>query len=387
METGITQNQQATQATALTLAKINEARVFLAEVKEIPNCRKLLAMAKGFVIAARNEYKAAKTIKESKDDKEAALDTAINAGELRLLAEARLGELLKEQIRHDGGRPLKNTDNDVSVFLKAYGITQKDSSRAQGLADHQDLIPEVIEKAKRVGDIPTRKGLEFLIRSIPKTPAPPPSELPITPDNNILDKDFHILEDELEDNSVDLFFTDPPYEKESLYLYSDLAKLAQAKLKPSGICLAYSGQSHLNQIFNLMSEHLDYWWTFAIFITGAELRIWNKKLWVRWKPVLAFTKRPSNGRLTDSWFCDYVQGSGKDKRFHKWGQSVQEAAYWIEALVPENGLVVDPFCGGGTIPLACKLLGRQWLATEIDRNMAMKARQRLEVNDTGCSNI
>ena len=30
-------------------------------------------------------------------------------------------------------------------------------------------------------------------------------------------------------------------------------------------------------------------------------------------------------------------------------------------------LVVDPFCGGGTIPAACKTLGRRWLATEKDR--------------------
>lgn len=155
-----------------TLAKINEARLFLAEVKEIPNCRKLLAMAKGFVMAARNEYKATKTIEESKENKEVALDTAINAAELRLLVEARLGELI--QLEQEVGRLATSVDslkqyrsnNNVTTVknLKDYGLTKMDSSRAQKIARHQDLIPEVTEKAKGIGDIPTRKALEGLIQ-------------------------------------------------------------------------------------------------------------------------------------------------------------------------------------------------------------------------------
>ncbi len=196
--------------------------------------------------------------------------------------------------------------------------------------------------------------------------------------NEIYTGDYSLLYQLLPDNSVDLFFTDPPYDKESIELFGRLAKLAQAKLKPSGLCLTYSGQSHLNEVFASMSQHLDYWWTFAIFITGDELRIWSKNLWVRWKPVLVFTKRPSNGRLTDTWCCDHISGVGGDKRFHKLGQNVQEAAYWIEMLTPVNGLVVDPFCGAGTIPLACKLTNRRWLATDIDEKAAALARKRLQ---------
>lgn len=45
---------------------------------------------------------------------------------------------------------------------------------------------------------------------------------------------------------------------------------------------------------------------------------------------------------------------------------------------PESGqLVVDPFCGGGQVPAACKALGRRWLAKEEDRATALVARKRV----------
>lgn len=39
-------------------------------------------------------------------------------------------------------------------------------------------------------------------------------------------------------NSVDLIFTDPPYEKKSLHLYGDLAQCAARWLKPGGLLMA-----------------------------------------------------------------------------------------------------------------------------------------------------
>lgn len=192
--------------------------------------------------------------------------------------------------------------------------------------------------------------------------------------------DYSQLYGEIPDNNADLFFTDPPYDKESLYLFAELSQLAQYKLKPGGLCLTYAPHPHLPTVIEKMSMYLDYWWAFSVYQTGGEARIWNNHLWVRWKPILVFSKRPMDGRLTDTWFNDAIRGEGKDKRYHKWGQNVQEATYWIESLTPGKwkGLVVDPFCGGGTIPIACKLTKRKWIATEIDPNIAAIARKRIE---------
>ncbi len=46
---------------------------------------------------------------------------------------------------------------------------------------------------------------------------------------------------EVEDNSIDLIFTDPPYNEESIPLYGDLARLAHRGLKPGGSLVTFIG--------------------------------------------------------------------------------------------------------------------------------------------------
>lgn len=155
----------------------------------------------------------------------------------------------------------------------------------------------------------------------------------------IITGDAELLFDRLQDDSVDMFLTDPPWNTEGLEAgaYSLLGRLAQAKLKPGGFCLAYSGKT--------------------------------------FRPVLVFAKPPVGP--APHWVSDGIRGSGRDKRYHDWGQSVHEITAWIENLSEPNDLIVDPYCGGGTVPLACLATKRRWLATEIDPETAAVARQRI----------
>ncbi|GAG07985.1 unnamed protein product, partial [marine sediment metagenome] len=101
----------------------------------------------------------------------------------------------------------------------------------------------------------------------------------------------------------------------------------------------------------------------------------SRKVFNAWKPIIVMTKPPVSP--TRNWVVDSISGGGRDKQHHEWGQDAQEAMYWIEHLTAPGELVVDPFCGGGTIPVACKLTRRRWLATEIDEGNAAVARKRL----------
>lgn len=194
--------------------------------------------------------------------------------------------------------------------------------------------------------------------------------------------DISLLYSKIEDNSADLVFTDPPYSENSLALFEQLAELAKAKLKVGGLCLTYAPHAHLDIILATMTKHLEYWWIFGINQTGAEARIWEKHLWVGWKPILAFIKQPTEkvDRLTEDWVRDWYRGTGEDKEHHEWGQAVDEARYWIEAFTLDSrrSLVIDPFCGGGTIPLACVMTGRNYIATDIDPHTAAIARKRVD---------
>ncbi|MCL0060666.1 hypothetical protein M1N88_02145 [Dehalococcoidia bacterium] len=102
------------------------------------------------------------TLKKAKEGRERAYNIALSAAELRLLAEARLGELIKQEQEagrlSNRGRPGKYSTGGI-FNLTDYGLTLQDSHRAQKVFEHQDLIPTVIDKAIEQNDIPTRKDI------------------------------------------------------------------------------------------------------------------------------------------------------------------------------------------------------------------------------------
>lgn len=187
--------------------------------------------------------------------------------------------------------------------------------------------------------------------------------------------DFRKLGKVVADNSVDLIFTDPPYDKEAAPLYADLAEFAARVLRPGGWCLAYSGRVRLMEDMDNMAKRLTYGWMFACLHRGANPRFRNLKLQVGWKPILGFYKPPLD--VWWDWFVDTVS-FGQEKGHHEWQQSEGDAAHFIEAMSPKKGLICDPFCGSGTTPAAAKRSGRKWVAFEIDKKTAEQARIRLD---------
>jgi hypothetical protein len=198
-------------------------------------------------------------------------------------------------------------------------------------------------------------------------------------DYGIRHADMTTLFDSLEDNSVDLFFTDPPYDEGAVNCYALLARLAAAKLKPGGLCVAYSGHMHLLEVMNAMQQHLCYWWLFAIDHRQGFTTIWNRRIMASWKPVVVFAKPLPNGALASSLeqVTDFFGGGRREKSHHEWGQAQSEAEYWISQLCAPGTLVCDPFVGGGTTPAACRALSRRFVGTEINAESVAIARARL----------
>jgi len=177
------------------------------------------------------------------------------------------------------------------------------------------------------------------------------------------------------DETVDLILTDPPYLKEYLDCYDWLGSEASRILKDGGWCLVYGAGEHLLDHINRLTKYLDYFWVFVLHHTGATPRMWVKKLMSGYKPVLAFTKgKPRILR----WKSTVHTGDTQDKRYHVWGQSIGFVAKMIELHTQQRDIVVDPFCGGGTTPAACKELNRRWLAFEIDAKTHEVAQQRVK---------
>lgn len=179
----------------------------------------------------------------------------------------------------------------------------------------------------------------------------------------------------LDDNSIDLIFTDPPYDEDSIPMYGELAELAQRKLKAGGSLIAYAGHYAMPKILPLMTPYLRFWWLLALKHGGGSARLIGKNVFVEWKPLLWFVKEK---RWNSEYIADFFQSSAPTKTEHDWQQDTSEAEYYIEHLTAMGDLVVDPFCGSGTTILAAQKLGRRGLGIEIDKDNANVARHRLQ---------
>ena len=186
--------------------------------------------------------------------------------------------------------------------------------------------------------------------------------------------DFREIAKQIPDGTVDLIFTDPPYDRKTLPLYGDLAKIAASKLVDGGSLICYLGQFQIDKVINLLTPHLRLWWTLAVVHSGDSARMTEYGVVVKWKPLLWFVKNTRGDKHT---FVDDAVFSTQEKSSHDWQQSVVEASYYIEKLTPVGGLVFDPFCGGGTTFAACKSLGRRCITCDIDEKTLNVAKARI----------
>jgi tRNA G10 N-methylase Trm11 len=195
--------------------------------------------------------------------------------------------------------------------------------------------------------------------------------------------DFRQLtEQQIPPESVDLIFTDPPYDAEHLPLYQDLAKYANKWLKEGGCLVMYAGHWALPTILEYTKfNNLQYWWILCVKHTGGRQRMHKHRVWVRWKPLLWFVKGPVGthpaNMIND--VDDFITSKPPEdnKLIHEWEQSTVEANYIIENLSVEHQLVVDPFLGSGSSGVAAVKLNRRFIGSEIDQNYYTTASDRI----------
>ena len=153
-----------------------------------------------------------------------------------------------------------------------------------------------------------------------------------------------------------------------------LAEFAAAKLSEGGSLICYVGQTQLPSALDALRKHLRYWWTIACVHAGRSTVMREYGVNAGWKAVLWFVK---GTRDNNSVMVSDVMSGGQEKTHHDWQQAKSESEYWIEKLCPKDGLVCDPFLGGGTTGVAAKSVGRSWIGIEIDASQAAIASGRL----------
>jgi len=172
---------------------------------------------------------------------------------------------------------------------------------------------------------------------------------------------------------VDVIITDPPYPKEFLPLWSVLAQKANEWLKPGGLLVAMSGQAYLDQVYAMLSEHLDYYWTACYHTPGQPTPLRQVNVNTTWKPLLIYKR--SGERYSGRIFGDFMKSDQNEKDFHKWGQSVSGMDQVLERFALPGQTVLDPFCGAGTtgvsaVKRGCKFYGCELEQENVDISIA-----------------
>lgn len=183
------------------------------------------------------------------------------------------------------------------------------------------------------------------------------------------------LHEHVDANSVDIILTDPPYPKEFLPTWGDLAEFSVHALKEEGHLLAMSGHAWLPQVFQLLTvDELRYQWTLEFRMRGLSNGCIGRRIARSyWKPILWYTKGINRVYPMN----DMIWGAGRDKNFHEWGQSEDSFHELLNRLVPPGSVVCDPFLGGGTTAIAAENYGCHFIGADIEEKCISVTESRL----------
>lgn len=288
----------------------------------------------------------------------------------RLTLERRLGELLAGTVS-PGKRSKDIVVGDDNKSLPE-GITRDASSAAQTLAvTPQKWFDKVVEEV--VAGV-RRLNLKEIYLEAKRVIAGEAADRPPHEAEGVVLGDFREVGQEIPDESVALILTDPPYDRASLELYGETAKLAKRVLLPGGSLLAYAPNYALPDVFASCREHLTYWWTLAVLHSGSHALMREYGVRVGYKPLVWFTK---GGRFNKQQIFEDTVAGDMEKTEHEWQQGVLEAETIIKALTSPDDLVLDPMCGSGTTLLAARRCGRRYLGIEAKVETASLARERM----------
>tara|TARA_B100000809_G_C15062040_1_gene502717 strand:- start:28 stop:1329 length:1302 start_codon:yes stop_codon:yes gene_type:complete len=196
--------------------------------------------------------------------------------------------------------------------------------------------------------------------------------------------DFRNVAQVLDDSSIDLIFTDPPYiTDDSLELYESLSEIGSRVLKDGGSLLCYLTQSMLPSVIQVMSKSLEYYWIISIKHGGNNGRH-GRGIFVEWKPVLWFVK---GDRKRDEFVADFIFSEDSGKVYHDWEQSLVEADYYISHLSNGGDTILDLMMGGGTTGVSSIRCNRRFIGIEKDKRTFDIATNRITTYSKGRNKI
>jgi DNA modification methylase len=209
------------------------------------------------------------------------------------------------------------------------------------------------------------------------------------PTNTVLHGDCISIMRGLPANSIDFILTDPPYlvryqdrEGRSIQNDSNSDWLMPAfsetyrVLKQDRLMVSFYGWTQADKFFHA--------WRSAGFRIAGHLvfrkQYASKSCFLKYQHEQAYLLAKGNPTLPENPVADVIDMPYSGNKLHPTQKPVAALKPLIEAFTQKNDLVLDPFCGSGSILLAAKLLHRKYLGIELDAQYHAAATKRLDLD-------
>lgn len=196
---------------------------------------------------------------------------------------------------------------------------------------------------------------------------------------------------QLENESIDLILTDPPYglnttgvsNDANLDSYYSILPESYRVLKNDAFFITFFSTKYLP--FAFQNNPFKYFWNFVLYCPNGQVnspigytkymscivfKKGNPKMIKRSKDI--FVDTPGRMVEPDEGYIDHP--TPKPKTF------IMEL---LKMFTKEGDLILDPFIGSGATGVACKLINRNFIGFEIEKKYCQLALKRLKRFDNG----
>lgn len=180
----------------------------------------------------------------------------------------------------------------------------------------------------------------------------------------------------IDDESIDLIVTDPPYRVTSRGSAGNSGGMLQKDINKKGQVFAHNNidcSEYAPEFYRVLKD-------------GSKgNKIMGQYYMSQFEYILFFRKgkgvKINNCGTSDILSIPNVKMKGEDgKNLHDTEKPIGLMEILIGNSSNENSVVLDPFMGIGSAGIACKNLGRQFIGIEIDDNYYQIAKHRISGN-------
>ena len=195
--------------------------------------------------------------------------------------------------------------------------------------------------------------------------------------NQIICGDCLDVMKDMEDNSVDLVLTDPPYG-----INADKMKMGTGR-HDWDVVAGWDGKCPSKGVFDrirAISNNQVIWggnYFSDCLPPSKNWLVWDKK-----NPNLSFSECELAWVYQGKIVRIFHHYSGFGGKMHPTEKPLPLMIWCVENYSKPNDLIFDPFCGSGATCVAAKMLGRRYIGIDISEQYCDIARERIKAIDS-----